>query len=94
MTAWFALHSFNSHFSLPTDPDTWVALQKRFDRKPTDAIEDIYDGEGYRKHSHFLSHPASISLMLNTDGVAIYRSSSVSIWPVWVVVNELPPTLR
>lgn len=79
---------------IPTDPYTWAALQKRFDRTPSDAIEDIYDGEGYRKHSQLLSRPENISLMLNTDGVAIYRSSSISIWPVWAVVNELPPTLR
>ena len=26
---------------------------------------------------------------------AIYRSSKVSIWPVWAaIVNELPPSLR
>ena len=28
----------------------------------------------------YLSHPAHISLLLNTDGVALYRSSKVSIW--------------
>ena len=36
---------------IPTDPYTWAALQKRFDRTPNDAIEDIYDGEGCRKHT-------------------------------------------
>lgn len=71
--------------------DTWVALQKHFGRSPTDVIEDVYDGEGYRIHMHFLSQPQNISLMLNTDGVAIYRSSEISIWPAWAVVNELPP---
>ena len=30
---------------------------------------------------------------LNTDGVALYNSSKVSIWPVWAVVNELPSSL-
>ena len=53
-------------------------------------IRDVYDGTEYRKHSAFLSKPENISLLLNTDGVAIFRSSSVSIWPVWVMVNELP----
>jgi hypothetical protein len=76
------------------DPRTWSALQKRFQRKHTDGIADIYDGEGYKGFSEFLMHPAHVSLLVNTDGVALYRSSSVSVWPVWAVVNELPPTLR
>jgi hypothetical protein len=41
-----------------------------------------------------LSDPAHVSLILNTDGVALYRSSKVSIWPVWAIVNELPPSKR
>ena len=57
-------------------------------------MTDVYDGDGYALHSNFFTHPAHISILLNTDGVAIYRSSNVSIWPVWGVVNELPPTLR
>ena len=25
--------------------------------------------------------------------IQIFKSSSVSIWPIWVVINELPPPL-
>ena len=78
----------------PLDPQTWMALQQRFKRGHVCGINDVYDGEGYQKHALYLSHPAHVSLLLNTDGVALYRSSKVSIWPVWAVVNELPPTLR
>lgn len=53
-------------------------------------IEDVYDGVGYKKHSLFLSYPSHVLLLWNTDGVALYRSSKVSIWPVWGVINELP----
>lgn len=79
------------------DADIWAALQKRFlPRLAGSGMGDIYryDGEGYRRHLHFLSQPANVSLLLNTDGVAIYRSSKVSIWPVWAVVNELPVSMR
>ncbi len=78
-----------------TDPVSWELLQKRF--RPNDVatcIRDIYDGAAYRKHSTFLNNPANISFTLNTDGVSLYRSSSISIWPVWLVVNELPPRKR
>ena len=82
---------------LCTDSYIWRRLQERFFRQQDSSdgsISDIYDGEGYKRFSSFLKHPAHVSLLLNTDGVAIYRSSSVSIWPVWGVVNELPASIR
>ena len=48
----------------------------------------------YKRHIDYLSNPAHVSLILNTDGVSLYRFSKVSIWPVWAVVNELPPCKR
>lgn len=66
-------------------------MQERFGRSAGgDVLADIYDGYEYRKLHSFLKHPTHVSLTLNTDGVAIYRSSKVSIWPVWFVINELP----
>ena len=81
---------------LSTMSSTWSALQERFEQIHGEkgAITDVYDGEGYKRHTDFLSHPAHVSLLFNTDGVALYRSSSVSIWPVWAVINELPANLR
>lgn len=35
-----------------------------------------------------------LSLQVNTDGVAVFRSSKFSIWPVYFIVNELPPNCR
>lgn len=35
-----------------------------------------------------------ISLQINTDGVALFRSSTFSIWPVYYIINELPPNCR
>ena len=28
------------------------------------------------------------------DGVQLFKSSKVSMWPIWLVINELPPALR
>ncbi len=61
------------------------------------AITDISDGQAYQKHlgtDGFLANSQNISLTMNTDGAPVYKSSSVSLWPVYFVVNELPPTLR
>ena len=56
-------------------------------------ITDIIDGENYKKlceAGQFLNNPANISFIFNTDGAPLYSSSSVSLWPVFLAVNELP----
>ncbi len=60
-------------------------------------IRDIYDGREYQKHSPLLcnsSNRANVSFLCNTDGVAIFKSSKGSLWPIWIVINELPPMER
>jgi hypothetical protein len=74
-------------------------LQYRFKRKKAcgDAIEDVYDGRLYKELSGpggFLSHPHNISFLGNTDGVALIRSTGCGVWPVYLVINELPPWQR
>lgn len=82
-------------------------LNYRVSRKKKCAknIEDIFDGELYKKHfdckGFFHGTPTTargkeihLSLMVNTDGVSIFRSSSFGLWPVYFVINELPPEKR
>lgn len=70
-----------------------------------DAIDDIQDGLLCRKHfgnDGFFKGASDekkkseiyISFQINSDGVALFRSSRYSIWPVYLVVNELPPNCR
>ena len=74
-------------------------------KQTPDAIEDIFDGHLYKKHfgedgflkgtsAHEKQTQVHMSLTINTDGVAVFRSSKFSIWPVYFVVNELPPNCR
>lgn len=69
-------------------------IKNRF-KLPSDGtyFRDVYDGLAYKKKD-LLSNPNNISLTMNTDGVALFRSSSKSLWPIWLVINELPPTER
>jgi hypothetical protein len=74
-------------------------LKSRFKRKQSENIEDIYDGKIYKSMSAdggplSESHPYNISFTLNTDGVPIFKSSKFSIWPVYLMINELPFKLR
>ncbi|XP_052130279.1 uncharacterized protein LOC127751196 isoform X1 [Frankliniella occidentalis] len=42
----------------------------------------------------FLSEKFNISFMWNTDGVCLYDSSKLQLWPLYLVINELPPEKR
>ncbi|XP_070551310.1 uncharacterized protein [Ptychodera flava] len=70
-------------------------LAHRFRRKKKHQkdIADIYDGSLYQRHfvnNGILSHQENISLMWNTDGVPVFKSSSYSLWPLYLTINELP----
>ncbi|KXJ20607.1 hypothetical protein AC249_AIPGENE9404 [Exaiptasia diaphana] len=91
--------AFNENFDLFADPKFHEKLQYRFRRKKLDdlAIEDVYDGEIYRQLSNdggFLSCSFNLSLIGNSDGVAVVKSSGASVWPVYFAINELSPKER
>lgn len=62
-----------------------------------DIIEDIYDCNKYREFRSALAENEKknyVSAMLNTDGAAVFNSSSYSIWPIFLKLNELPKQER
>ncbi|KAH9385067.1 hypothetical protein HPB48_027121 [Haemaphysalis longicornis] len=63
--------------------------------EPTERLSDITDGALYRE---FVSATASsgnrISFTLNADGTPLFRSSATAIWPIQLVINEVPPAQR
>ena len=70
-------------------------LKHRFVRvkKHEHNIEDIYDGELYKRHTGIngiLSDKSNISLTWNTDGIPVFKSSKFALWPLYFVINELP----
>jgi hypothetical protein len=78
-------------------PGILKAIQSRFSRKKkqVDGIEDIYDGKMYRKLFESggpLSpeNPYNISFSWNTDGIPNFKSSKFSLWPFYLIINELP----
>ena len=77
------------------DPVVWKSLQLRFSRTTVSGvIQDVYDGRQYKNHAQFLLYPVNVSLILNTDGVAAFKSSMKSFWPVWLAINELSKAER
>ena len=78
----------------PADPCFWSHLQQRGGQRDCDSLRDVCDGWEYLRHKHFVGKPEHVTFLLNTDGVSLFRSSSTSLWPIWLAVNELLPQVR
>lgn len=85
-----------------TDADFVRLLGYRFENDflANDDICDIFSGQECCKLMQpdgFLSkdNPLNVSFSFNTDGVLPYKSSNKqNFWPIFLVINELPPRLR
>ena len=62
-----------------------------------DVLKDIWDAqilkELYNK-GEFFYRKYHIALALSVDGVALYKSSSITLYPVLIVILNLPPDIR
>ena len=80
------------------DPDIFTKLRHRFQRQTQDnVISDVYDGLLYKnlwKDNGFFSKITNISFQLNSDGVSLFNSTKISVWPIYLSINELSPKLR
>lgn len=60
-------------------------------------LSDIYDGVLNKRlfqNYGVLTSPNYLSFSLNTDGAPLFKSSNISIWPVYLLINELPIVQR
>lgn len=72
--------------------EVWFTIQERIKRRGQSILTDILDGKFYMalcKEGQFLHSKLNISFIFNTDGAPLYSSSSVSLWPVFLAINEL-----
>ena len=79
-------------------PNFYSDIQYRFERvkKKKENTEDVYDEQLYKNmvEKGILNSPDNISFLFNTDGAAIFKSSKMQVWPLYLAVNELPYKLR
>ena len=69
------------------------SLQKHHLDNPDGKLRDIHDGGVYRALASgdgLLVNKRNISVVLNTDGVPVFHSTNYQIWPVLLMINELP----
>lgn len=98
----------NKDFFVTLDPTSQIAeiLKSNWDYYTNvvndrihdkNCIKDIYDGKCYRKFVSQLSKKDRnkyATVTFNTDGAPLFCSSSYSIWPIFLMVNELPMKIR
>lgn len=68
-----------------------------FSEKNEDSfIKDIQDGKMYKTFlgGELCNGYKNLSLSMNFDGAPVFESSSFSIWPMQLMINELPPEIR
>ena len=75
-------------------PGFYSSLQRQNSvlRKP-EQLADIYDGQLYQalvSDGGCLADNKNLSVILNTDGVVVFKSTNLSMWPVLLMINELP----
>ncbi|KAJ1526468.1 hypothetical protein ONE63_009601 [Megalurothrips usitatus] len=62
-----------------------------------DVMSDMHDGQMYRDFANSLVTNVGeliLSFTMCTDGTPLFRSSNLSIWPIFIMINELPPKIR
>ncbi|KAK3932736.1 Phosphoglycerate kinase, partial [Frankliniella fusca] len=72
-------------------------VEYRFNRvkENNSNLEDIYDGKAYKAaEQQFRAGETNLTLTWNTDGLQVFNSSLMSLWPFYFVINELPPNKR
>ena len=60
-------------------------------------INDIYDGKLYREFVNSLNETDKhqyATTTFNTDGAPLFESSTTSIWPIYLMINELSYSVR
>ena len=58
-------------------------------------LKGIEDGNIYKrlldsKDGKWIKLKQAYTFLINTDGIAISEKSNLTIWPVYLVINELP----
>ena len=54
-------------------------------------LQDITDDKCYRQlleDGQFLAKENYISGLFNTDGIPLYKSTHVKLWPIFLAINE------
>lgn len=90
----------NFFIYIPLAQQIRESIGKHFDyimnhreRERTERISDVHDGYICKKIDTENQHSIK-TFVMNTDGARVFDSSTMSLWPVLLYQNFLPPRLR
>ena len=67
-------------------------MKATIELQDSSTISDIFDGLLYKAVMVpcDADNTLKLTLVLNTDGVAVFKSTDFSVWPLLLMINELP----
>ena len=74
----------------------WEKIEKNIKKRGSSQIKETYrditDGKLYQEICIQLDKSGFhwLSCIFNADGVALYKSSKIDIWPIYIAINEIP----
>ncbi len=77
--------------------ENWEKLDYSLKSHNPQILYDVHTGAGYRKaggSSDFFSCPEHIGVFFNTDGISVFKSSRLTVWPIYLALASLPPSIR
>ena len=78
--------------------DNWDSLRRpSHSAADGEILRDVWDGSALRSlcsNGRFFSNRNNLALSLSTDGVPLYKSSKLSLWPIYLVILNLPAHIR
>lgn len=74
----------------------WDSIQTFNTIQETDSISDVHSATALKSINRSFENTDQniLSLTLNTDGANKFKSNSVSVWPIQLIQNYLPPDIR
>ncbi|XP_067214367.1 uncharacterized protein [Linepithema humile] len=70
-------------------------IESKLTNKNLNTIVDVYDGEIYKTlYNSKRKNTILLTFNFNVDGAPISKSSKSSMWPIQLIINELPKNIR
>ena len=85
------------HFNIQSQVRSILKTYRSVERSCTqnDFLNDITDGDIYKKFmSSKLQSNKQFTFLFNTDGISKCSKSNLTLWPVYLAINEIPAQER